>query len=151
VPAAPVAEQNQPPADAGVIEVAGEVRAEPAASSEAPAPAANSAAEPPQPIPNPSIATERASKTDQQGPHTELPREQVRVASSDASRGGYDAKKPKLDPIEINGKYFEGWPKPKLAIVMGGRQDGYLEPCGCAGLDQQKGGISRRFTFLHEL
>lgn len=59
--------------------------------------------------------------------------------------------KPKIDPIAINGKYFEGWPKPKLALVISGRQDGYLEPCGCAGLDQQKGGMSRRFSFIHGL
>lgn len=60
-------------------------------------------------------------------------------------------KKPKLDPIEINGKYFEGWPKPKLALVFSGRQNGYLEPCGCAGLDQQKGGVSRRDSFIRDL
>ena len=38
--------------------------------------------------------------------------------------------------------------KPKLALVISGRQEGYLEPCGCAGLEQQKGGLSRRYT-LH--
>ncbi len=63
---------------------------------------------------------------------------------------GY-TEKPKVDPIAINGKYFEGWPKPKLALVLSGRQDGYLEPCGCAGLDQQKGGMSRRHSFLRGL
>jgi Cytochrome c554 and c-prime len=59
--------------------------------------------------------------------------------------------KPPFDPIAVNGKYFEGWPKPKLALVITGRQDGYLEPCGCAGLDQQKGGISRRHALLEDL
>ena len=57
----------------------------------------------------------------------------------------------KFDPIKINGKFFEGWPKPKLAIVITGRLDGYIEPCGCAGLENQKGGLSRRDTFLTEL
>jgi len=49
------------------------------------------------------------------------------------------------------GKFFEGWQKPKLALVISGRQDGYLEPCGCAGLENQKGGLSRRFTFMKQL
>jgi len=56
-----------------------------------------------------------------------------------------------FDPIQENGKYFEGWPKPRLAIVITGRQDGYLEPCGCAGLDRMKGGLMRRSSFLQEL
>jgi hypothetical protein len=57
----------------------------------------------------------------------------------------------KFDPIEVNGKFFEGWKKPKLALVISGVQDGYLEPCGCAGLENQKGGMSRRQTFLNQL
>ena len=74
------------------------------------------------------------------------------VAHTEAATGGYEkVARPKFDPIEINGKYFEGWPKPKLALVISGRQDGYLEPCGCAGLDQQKGGISRRHSLIRQL
>ncbi len=46
---------------------------------------------------------------------------------------------------------FVGWPKPKLAIVITGKQEGYLEPCGCAGLENQKGGLARRQTFLTQL
>ncbi len=56
-----------------------------------------------------------------------------------------------FDPVAVNGKYFENWPKPKVALVMTGRQDGYLEPCGCAGLDRMKGGLMRRHTFFEEL
>ena len=56
-----------------------------------------------------------------------------------------------FDPIKENGKIFEGWPKPKLALVITGNQDGYLEPCGCAGLERMKGGMSRRYSFLREL
>lgn len=29
--------------------------------------------------------------------------------------------------------------------------NGYIEPCGCAGLENQKGGLSRRHTFLEQL
>ncbi|MEX0675870.1 MAG: multiheme c-type cytochrome [Pirellulales bacterium] len=74
------------------------------------------------------------------------------VARAAASPAGHpEPEKPKFDPIEINGQFFAGWEKPKLALVMSGRQDGYLEPCGCAGRDQQKGGISRRDSLIKEL
>jgi hypothetical protein len=59
--------------------------------------------------------------------------------------------KEKFDPVAENGKFFEGWKKPKLAIVISGRQDGYLEPCGCAGLYRQKGGMSRRHSLIKQL
>lgn len=46
---------------------------------------------------------------------------------------------------------FEGWTKPKLMLFFTGFLDGYIEPCGCAGLDQMKGGLSRRMTCLQQL
>ncbi len=55
-----------------------------------------------------------------------------------------------FDPVKENGPIFEGWPKPKLALVISGRQDGYLEPCGCAGLDRMKGGLARRHTMFKQ-
>ena len=56
-----------------------------------------------------------------------------------------------VDPIAANGPIFVNWPKPDVALVFSGEQDGYLEPCGCAGLENQKGGLRRRFTLLKEL
>ena len=56
-----------------------------------------------------------------------------------------------FDPLQINGSIFDGWPKPKLALVITGMEDGYLEPCGCAGLDRMKGGMARRATFFQKL
>src|SRR5688572_7206502 len=53
----------------------------------------------------------------------------------------------KIDPIKENGSIFVDWPKPDVLLVFSGEQDGYLEPCGCAGLENQKGGLQRRFTF----
>ena len=53
-----------------------------------------------------------------------------------------------FDPIKENGPIFVDWPKPKLALVITGNQEGYLEPCGCAGLDRMKGGMSRRYCAL---
>ena len=61
------------------------------------------------------------------------------------------ASKAKVDPVEANGKIFEGWPKPDMALVFTAELDGYLEPCGCAGLENQKGGLKRRFTMLKQL
>ncbi|MEM9828381.1 MAG: multiheme c-type cytochrome, partial [Planctomycetota bacterium] len=46
---------------------------------------------------------------------------------------------------------YMDWAKPDLTLVFTGDQHGYLEPCGCTGLDRQKGGVARRFTFLKGL
>ncbi len=56
-----------------------------------------------------------------------------------------------FDPIKENGPIFAGWPKPKLALVITGMEEGYLEPCGCAGLDRMKGGMARRATLFKQL
>lgn len=57
----------------------------------------------------------------------------------------------KFDPIKENGPIFVDWHKPKVAIVITGMEDGYIEPCGCAGLDRMRGGMSRRHTFIEGL
>lgn len=46
---------------------------------------------------------------------------------------------------------FEDWPRPDLALVLTGEQIGFLEPCGCAGLDNQKGGLKRRHALVKQL
>lgn len=38
------------------------------------------------------------------------------------------------------------WEKPDAALFITGRLHGYIEPCGCTGLDNQKGGLLRRRT-----
>jgi hypothetical protein len=48
-------------------------------------------------------------------------------------------------------EWFEDWNQPSLVLVLTGRQNGYLEPCGCTGLANQKGGLARRSTFLQQL
>ncbi len=69
------------------------------------------------------------------------------VSSADSEKNGMEP----YDPIKENGRYFVDWPKPKAALVLTGLLDGYIEPCGCAGLDRMKGGLSRRATFLQDL
>ena len=74
------------------------------------------------------------------------------VATGDGKTGQPRRRvRPPFDPLRDNGPVFEGWPAPKLAIVITGRQDGYLEPCGCAGLDRMRGGLSRRQTMIESL
>ncbi|TWT70129.1 multiheme c-type cytochrome [Crateriforma conspicua] len=46
---------------------------------------------------------------------------------------------------------YRSWPKPALTLVFTGQQHGYIEPCGCTGLDRQKGGVARRYTFFDQL
>lgn len=62
-----------------------------------------------------------------------------------------DSHKPKKDPIKENGPIFENWARPQAAIVITGELAGYVEPCGCAGLENQKGGLSRRQSLLKQL
>ncbi len=56
-----------------------------------------------------------------------------------------------FDPIKENGQFFVDWPKPRLALVFTGCRNGYIEPCGCAGKERMKGGVSRLDSFLREL
>jgi hypothetical protein len=95
---------------------------------------------PPEPPAEVAVSQPSAPPTAEKGPP-----ERIRpVGSSKASNV-------KIDPIKENGPIFVGWTKPKLALVLSGRQDGYLEPCGCAGLDNMKGGLSRRHSLFREL
>lgn len=46
---------------------------------------------------------------------------------------------------------WKAWPQPQVALVVTGNQHGYIEPCGCTGLENQKGGLARRMTFMQQL
>ena len=41
--------------------------------------------------------------------------------------------------------------KPKVALVVSGMQQGFMEPCGCTGLTNQKGGLMRRHTLIKQI
>lgn len=62
--------------------------------------------------------------------------------SHETSKKSSGAKKP---PFKLD------WPQAKVLLVFSGGQHGYLEPCGCAGLDNMKGGLGRRHTLLRKL
>jgi len=55
------------------------------------------------------------------------------------------------DAVSRNGPIFVDWPQPKLVLLFSGEMNGYLEPCGCAGLDNQKGGLKRRHTLIKQI
>ena len=46
---------------------------------------------------------------------------------------------------------FVDWPSPQFVLFITGQQRGYIEPCGCTGLSNQKGGLVRRYTLTREL
>lgn len=71
-------------------------------------------------------------------------------AESNDAESNHVARAP-YDPIKDNGEYFVGWKKPRVAIVFTGLTNGYIEPCGCAGMERMKGGLSRRRDFLRSL
>lgn len=62
--------------------------------------------------------------------------------------GDREPLRPPADPDE---QLFVDWPDPQATLFVTGRQNGYLEPCGCTGLDNQKGGMMRRHTLYSEL
>lgn len=58
-----------------------------------------------------------------------------------------------VDLEKLNGKIFEDWtnPNPRAVLIITGSLEGYQEPCGCAGLENQKGGMSRRHSMFKSL
>ena len=46
---------------------------------------------------------------------------------------------------------LKDWEKPLFALFVTGRQSGYIEPCGCTGLYNQKGGLMRRHRVMQIL
>lgn len=55
---------------------------------------------------------------------------------------------PASPPSEAN---IADWPQPQFVLLLTGRQNGYIEPCGCTGLANQKGGLARRHTLYDSL
>ncbi len=55
------------------------------------------------------------------------------------------------EPLVEQPELYEGWGQPELVLFVTGQQKGYIEPCGCAGLANQKGGLARRHTLVRQL
>jgi len=87
----------------------------------------------------------------QEPPPKDSPPAEVPVNTNPKVTGKGQGEK-EFDPVKENGPIFVGWPEQvKLALIITGRQEGYIEPCGCAGLDRMKGGMSRRHTLFRQL
>ncbi len=59
-----------------------------------------------------------------------------------------DESPEKLPPAE---DLIKDWAKPDVALFITGRLHGYIEPCGCTGLANQKGGLMRRHAVMKVL
>ena len=77
--------------------------------------------------------------------------EEAETKKSPKAAASNQVERAPYDPIKENGEYFAGWEKPQVALVFTGLTNGYIEPCGCAGMDRMKGGLSRRRDFLKNL
>ena len=65
-------------------------------------------------------------------------------ASGLIADGGQETEStPTFPPAE---DLIKDWEKPAITLFVSGRLHGYIEPCGCTGLDKQKGGLLRRRT-----
>jgi len=58
---------------------------------------------------------------------------------------------PAPESVFAEEKLFDGWGKPDVVLCITGQQMGYIEPCGCTGLANQKGGLARRHTLVKTL
>ena len=89
--------------------------------------------------PEPSAEKTPAETTSPKQPTVKSEEKQTPVAA-----GHTPAKSEKTPPKSSDTPppkpIFEGWPTPKLAIVLTGERHGYLEPCGCT--QNQTGGVS---------
>lgn len=52
---------------------------------------------------------------------------------------------------ERNQKIAVDWKNPSVVFFITGKQYGYMEPCGCTGLENQKGGLNRRDSLLSSI
>lgn len=56
-----------------------------------------------------------------------------------------------LTGIQDGPEDYQAWSDPDVVLFITGDQHGYIEPCGCTGLDKQKGGVARRYTLMEQL
>ncbi|TWU31719.1 multiheme c-type cytochrome [Novipirellula artificiosorum] len=109
-------------------------------------------------IPTPPGVPAQQDSVPEEMSETEQP-ETPQIAASDASakqptpgQGTGDSDGSAAGAAQSVGpENYRDWPTPDLTLVITGNQHGYIEPCGCTGLDNQKGGVARRYTFLKQL
>lgn len=84
-------------------------------------------------------------------PEQSPPEQEVAVVKKEETTAYGESAKPAEGTKPVYKDLFEGWPEPKALLLLSGDQRGYIEPCGCAGLENQKGGLKRRHTFVKQM
>ncbi|WP_197355921.1 multiheme c-type cytochrome [Aureliella helgolandensis] len=92
----------------------------------------------------PAVATEVEQPAEEEAEVAELP---AKVAAP----APFPAEANVTSASERDQRIAADWPQPQAVLYVSGQQHGYIEPCGCTGLENQKGGLIRRDTLLTEL
>lgn len=104
------------------------------------------------PAPPESSATANSSKPESAGGPTVRPAtgpQKIPPAAQNAASGASERASSRRSRQDADP--FVDWPQPAVVLVFTGGQDGYIEPCGCSGLENKKGGLARRYSFLKAL
>ncbi|QDS96259.1 Perchlorate reductase subunit gamma precursor [Roseimaritima multifibrata] len=83
-------------------------------------------------------------------PDVDLPAPEPVQMTADAGTKAAPAEIPQQGDSEPPLDWKE-WSDPAVVLVVSGQQHGYIEPCGCTGLENQKGGMARRYAFMDAL
>ncbi len=67
---------------------------------------------------------------------------------ADVPKSEWSASPGDLPPKE---DLVKDWAKPDFVLFVSGQLHGYIEPCGCTGLENQSGGLQRRFEVMNLL
>lgn len=80
-------------------------------------------------------------------------REEVSVSSADRDAAGESISEADSERTRTMSRepLFEGWPEPEFVLFLTGQQIGFIEPCGCSGLETALGGLARRSRSIQEL
>ncbi len=97
-----------------------------------------------------SPASAAGQPADPNGSEPVKPGEPPAPAQSSSPADDDQSDPPKAaDPLAR--KQFDGWGTPRVVLLISGQQHGYIEPCGCTQLANQKGGLARRHTLAKQL
>ncbi|AMV31198.1 Cytochrome c-554 precursor [Pirellula sp. SH-Sr6A] len=82
-------------------------------------------------------------------PQTQIPTNKVDRAQTSLQESATTAPPVNVaTEAERNQVIAPDWKDPWAVFFVTGRQFGYMEPCGCTGLENQKGGLMRRDSLL---
>ncbi|HZZ71191.1 MAG TPA: multiheme c-type cytochrome [Pirellulales bacterium] len=106
---------------------------------------------------SPPISAGNPLRTDSPGPEKtpteKTPTEKTPAEKAPTEKTPTEDKTPAVQPgpSGLSDTLFKDWPTPQVALLLSGQQEGYLEPCGCAGFENMKGGLTRRDSFVKQM